>query len=93
MTLLLLIHLLLSAGSVECTALLMFTIISCFQKSIKGGWNKSGGLENFQKSISGGDDYLLALPDCSYPGCERVDCSVLERREGDARQDGAYGGA
>ena len=38
----------------------MFTIISFSQKLIKGGgWNKSGGLANFQKLISGGDDYSV----------------------------------
>ena len=42
----------------------MFTIISFFQKLIKGGggWNKSGGgLENFSKinKRGGGDDYSV----------------------------------
>ena len=40
---------------------IMSNIISNFQKSIKGGWNKNGGgVENFQKLISGGgDDYSV----------------------------------
>ena len=41
---------------------IMFTMISFFQKLIKGGggWNKSGGLESFQKLISeGGDNYSV----------------------------------
>ena len=39
---------------------IMFTIISFFQKLIKGGWNKSGGLENFSKiNKRGGDDYSV----------------------------------
>ena len=39
----------------------MFTIISFFQKLIKGGRNKSGGLENFSKinKRGGGDDYSV----------------------------------
>ena len=39
---------------------IMFTIISSFQKLIKGRWNKSGGLENFsQISKLGGGDYSV----------------------------------
>ena len=33
---------------------ILFTIISFFQKLIKGDRNKSRGVENFSKSISGG---------------------------------------
>ena len=36
----------------------MFPIISFFQKLIKGGWNKSGGSENFSKvNMRGGGRY------------------------------------
>ena len=64
----LLIQLFLNSGSVECTfktfscvySEIMFTIISLFQKLIKGVWNKSGGLENFPKiNKRGGDDYSV----------------------------------
>ena len=40
----------------------MFTIISCFQKLIKGGAGiRAGGLENFSKinKRGGGDDYSV----------------------------------
>ena len=43
----------------------MLTIISFFQKLIKGGWNKSGGLENFSKiNKRGGDDYSVLESIC-----------------------------
>ena len=39
---------------------IMSNIISFFQKSIKGGWNKSGGgLKNFSKINKRGDDYSV----------------------------------
>ena len=37
----------------------MFTIIAFFQKLIKGGWNKSGEVESFQKLISGGGGGMI----------------------------------
>ena len=38
----------------------MFTIVSFFQKLINvGGWNNNGGLDNFQKLISGEGDNLF----------------------------------
>ena len=51
------IHLLLKSGSVGCTSLDFFLHLFrnyvyyhfFFQKLRKGGWNKSGGLENFSK--------------------------------------------
>ena len=68
-TVILLIHLLLSSVSVECTSCesscvyseIMFTIISFFQKLIKGGVGiRAGGLENFSKINKwGGDDYSV----------------------------------
>ena len=62
----LLIHLFLNSGSVECTfetfscvySEIIFTIISRFQKLIKGGLEEEReGWEIFQKFKSGGDDY------------------------------------
>ena len=60
----LLIHLLLNSGSVECTfetfssvsSEITFSIISFFQKTNKRGVTirAGGGLENFSKVISGG---------------------------------------
>ena len=65
----LLTHLLLNTGSVECSFLdffcvnseIMFTIIPFFQKLIKGGvgTRAGGGRKSFQKLISGGDDYSV----------------------------------
>ena len=74
----LLIHLLLSSVSVECTSCdsflrlfrnYVFTIISFFQKLIKGGVGiRAGGLENFSKinkrgggRLFGAREYMLNL--------------------------------
>ena len=37
----------------------MFTVISVFQDSMKRGWNKSGGLENFSEINKLEDDYSV----------------------------------
>ena len=64
----LLIHLLLSLGSVECTSCdSFFHLFSnyvyyhfIFPKISKSGFRiRAGGLKIFQKLISGGDDYLV----------------------------------
>ena len=64
----LLIHLLLSSVSVECSSCDSFlrlfrnyvTIISFFQKLIKGGVGiRAGGLESFSKINKRGDDYSV----------------------------------
>ena len=54
---------------------IMFTIISFFQKLIKGGgWNKSGGLENISKiNKRGGDDYSVLESTALFIAC----CSTL----------------
>ena len=44
----------------------MFTIISFFQKLIKGGVGiRAGGFENFSKLISGGGGRLFGTRDCA----------------------------
>ena len=72
----------------------MSDIISFFQKLIKGGWNKSGGLDNFSKiNKRGGDDYLVlessagvTHKDLSYYRLERQDsCRAYVNSLGNVR--------
>ena len=44
----------------------MLTIISFFQKLIKGGWNKGGGLENFSKINKRGGGRLFSTREYAF---------------------------
>ena len=60
----------------------MFTIISFFQKLIKGwvGIRAGGGLENFSKINNLGDDYSVlesTVSPAAYFNARNVDCCIL----------------